>query len=244
MTSTFQSLPIEKTLDEQRFIVAINIIKMLIERGVINGVSLAQEMIDIANLTNSSGNIDDIKNHSRNSNVEELARKLVDSFKDDGSSQITVDNPQPNDSKVYKIVYLFDQKITTTAKTSVIGDYLYKNTSEHKIIIVDSIQNKTRLTIQKDFPMVEVFIRDEMMFCLVEHMYQPLFQLLSPAEAEKIMTEYQLKKREFPRMFFSDPISRYYKASIGQIFKIYRPSETSGVAVYYRIVIQDIALKK
>lgn len=242
MASTFQSIPIEKTYDEQRFIVAINIIKMLIERGVINGVSLTNEMKEISTLT--TGNIDDIKNHKRNSNVEELATKLLESFTDDGSSLITIDNPPPNDSKVYRIVYLFDQKITTTAKTSVIGDYLYKNISEHKIIIVDSVQNKTRLTIQKDFPLTEVFTRDEMMFCLVEHMYQPLFQLLSPQEADKVMSEYQLKKREFPRIFFSDPISRYYKASIGQIFKIFRPSETSGFAIYYRIVIQDIAQKK
>lgn len=241
MASSFQSLPIEKTYEEQRYVVATNIVKMLIERGVLNGVSILDEMKDIESLT--IGAFDSIKKKERNGGVDELARTIIGNFKDDGTCSITVDNPAQGDSKIYKIIYLFDQKVTTIAKTSVIGEYIYKNTDEHKIIIVNSIQHKSRLLLQTDYPLVEVFTRDEMMFCLVEHRYQPLFQLLTPQEADEVIKDYQLKKREFPRVFFSEPVSRYYKASIGQVFKIYRPSETAGYSVYYRIVIQDIALK-
>ena len=56
-------------------------------------------------------------------------------------------------------------------------------------------------------------------------------------ESKEILDEYMSKKREFPKIYISDPISKYYNAKKFQIFKITRPSETSGLAPYYRIVV-------
>ena len=37
----------------------------------------------------------------------------------------------------------------------------------------------------------------------------------------------------------SDPISKYYNAQVGDIFRITRPSENSGLTNTYRLVINN-----
>jgi DNA-directed RNA polymerase I, II, and III subunit RPABC1 len=51
------------------------------------------------------------------------------------------------------------------------------------------------------------------------------------------MEEYLVKPKELPRIYVYDPIARYYYAKNGDIFRIERPSLTSGVAVVYRLVV-------
>lgn len=173
------------------------------------------------------------------SNLDAYVANVISSLKDDNTCDIIV-----SENITYKIILLVDQKISTVTKTSLIGDYLYKNPDLHKIIIVGEITPRARQTVQTNFPLIEIFLKKEMMFNIVEHMYVPKHILLSNDETGQILKEYGMQKREMPRILLSDPISRYYHAKIGQIFRIIRPSETSGYSVYYRIVSRDIMTKK
>jgi DNA-directed RNA polymerase I, II, and III subunit RPABC1 len=40
-----------------------------------------------------------------------------------------------------------------------------------------------------------------------------------------------------PKILGSDPVSKYFGARKGQVFKITRNSESSGKTVYYRVVV-------
>lgn len=209
-----QLLPVEISFDKQKNIVLENIAKMLIERGVIT--------------------------KDLNATISHIQTNL----KDDDTCILTIDSPRENDSQKYHIILLFDQKVTTVTKSSMMGDYIYKNPTEHKIIIVNDITSRARQTVQNNFPLVEIFLKKEMMFNIVESVYVPKHVLLSTEDANKVLSEYGLQKKDLPRIFISDPISRYYNASLGQIFRIIRPSETSGVSNYYRIVVRESAVKK
>ena len=79
---------------------------------------------------------------------------------------------------------------------------------------------------------------------LVNHIPVPKHELLSDADAKKLLEEYNAKKRELPKIFVSDPVSRYFAAKVGQIFKITRPSETSGIAPSHRLVIKGNILNQ
>jgi len=236
MASTFQSVSIEKTPEEQRLIMITNVVKMLMERGVLNGPRLKDSIHQ--NIINPLG--ENKKMGNRNEVAQQIAKKLIRNFRDDNTCIFPVDNPMSSDSKNYKLVLVLDQKIHSVTKSSVLADYFFKNESEHKIIIVNEINYRSKQSILSHFPLVEVFSQHELMFDIVEHIYVPVHDLLSKDETEKIREEYQLQKKDFPWVFISDPISRYYKASIGQVFRIYRASETSGLSIYYRMIIRDI----
>lgn len=209
-----QLLPIEISYEKQKTIILENIVKMLIERGVVT------------------------------KDYNSYISTVLSNLKDDDTCDITIDKPQSGDSSIYHIILLLDQKISTVTKTSMIGDYIYKTTTEHKIIIVNDITPRARQSIQNNFPLVEIFLKKEMMFNLIESIYVPKHIILSQEDANKVLSEYGLQKKDLPRIFVSDPVSRYYKASLGQIFRIIRPSETSGSSNYYRIVVRDSFVKK
>lgn len=207
--------PIEYNREGQKKFVFMNVIKMLAERGIV-----------------SKNNIDKI-----------VSDFTVNHFNDD-SYIIKVEDPNKGDSDEYKIHLLIDQKILSGTKTSPIGDYIYKNMTAHKIIVVGDITQRAQQSIQTNFPLVEIFLKKEMMINLVDHIYVPKHILLSYEESEKMMNDYDVQKKDIPRILLSDPVSRYYWAKIGQIFRIIRPSEMTGSSVYYRIVVRDVGTKK
>jgi DNA-directed RNA polymerase subunit H (RpoH/RPB5) len=215
MATIPQLLPIEINNEKQKFIIVENILKMLQERKLVKPTDFKQYVNDVYH-----------------------------SFNDDGICEISVNKQNPNDSNVYMLVLLLEQKITTVTKSSMIGEYLYKNTEKHKIIIVNEISQRAIQTIKDNHPIVEVFLKDVMMFNIIDSIYVPKHILLSSDEENTMLTEYDVMKKDLPRIFDTDPISKYYNAKIGQIFRIQRPSETTGYSNYYRIVVRKPVIKK
>ena len=82
------------------------------------------------------------------------------------------------------------------------------------------------------------------MMDIVSHVSVPKHELLSYEDAESVLGEYDTKKREMPKIFVTDPVAKYFNAQVGQIFRITRPSETSGLAPYYRLVIKGNIVDK
>lgn len=215
MSQLLNLTSIEIGTDKQKEEIIKNILKMLI----------AREYIDEKNL---------------NKYLNEILTQLTSSI----TCSFSIDHPNDKIGKSCILVLLLEQKISTTTKTSVIGDYLYKKKSDHEIIIVEEITPRAWQTIKHDFPFVEIFLKKEMMFNLIDSIYVPKHILLSHEESEQFMKEYDLRKPEGARIFLSDPVSRYYNAELDQVFRIERPSETSGVVNYYRLVVRDSSLGK
>jgi DNA-directed RNA polymerase I, II, and III subunit RPABC1 len=57
---------------------------------------------------------------------------------------------------------------------------------------------------------------------------------MSEEEVEETLKKYQLKSDQFPVILRNDPIAQYYGARPGEVFKITRPSKTSGSYFTYR----------
>ena len=215
MATIPQLLPIEINAEKQKMTVVGNLIKMLSERKLLQPKNLQQFIND-----------------------------TYYSFNDDGVCEIKVNKQSPTDSDIYVLVLLLEQKITTVTKTSIIGEYLFKNTSKHKIIVVNDVSQRALQTVKENHPMIEIFTKDVMMFNIIDSIYVPKHILLSPEDENKVLTEYDVMKKDLPRIFDTDPIARYYGAKIGQIFRIQRPSETTGYINYYRIVVRNPLIGK
>ena len=208
-----QLLPLEFTSEKKRKIVLENVIRMLTNRKLLD-----------------EKNLDD--------NIKKI--QSIDS--DDLVYTIKLDYPEiyyPNsDSTKNMYVKLLSQKVTGVSKSSNIGEFITIHKNHPKILVVTSITTTANDTIRNDYPFSEVFLEKDLMIDKVKHISVPHHELLSDEDTKKVLDEYLVKKREMPKMFVTDPIARYYNAKVGQIFKITRPSETSGLAPYHRLVVK------
>ena len=62
----------------------------------------------------------------------------------------------------------------------------------------------------------------------------PEHQLLNKEEKEELLSKFS--ENELSIILDIDMMSRYYKAQVGDIFKIIRPSIVSGNSIFYRKV--------
>lgn len=209
-----QLLPIEKNNELRRITILTNIVKMLTERGLLN-----------------------IQNQNQN------IKGLISLHPDDQTYKINLDNYEkiygPNNRTL--LIRLINQKITSISKTPAIIDLLNNFKTNPKIFVVININPKIRYQIQLDqinYPNTELFLEKELLLNIIDHVSQPKFILLSDDEAQEVLDSYHLKRKEMHKILVTDPISYYYNAKPGQVFRIIRPSETSVEAFTYRLVIR------
>ena len=207
-----QLLPLELNAEKRKKEVLTNIIKMLTNRKLLNA-----------------------------SNLNDNIKMILSQDSDDNIYKIKLDNPEiyyDKSIEPYFYIKLLNQKITGISKTSNIGDFIYSKKNTPKLIIVSGITNKTLMQLKLDFPNSEIFTEAELMIDLVSHVAVPKHEMLNEEETQIFLKDYLLKKREIPKIFISDPVSKYFNAKVGQVFRIIRPSEVAGQSIYYRIVIR------
>lgn len=133
-------------------------------------------------------------------------------------------------------IYLFLSNQTITGKSQILIDFINKYNKYHKIIIVENITDKAKDTLMKN-DYTEIFIENELMINLSEHIFSSQYIVLNSEEKEQLLKDYHLKKKELPKQHTSDPMSRYLFLKQGQIAKIIRNSQITAQSVYYRIII-------
>jgi len=90
------------------------------------------------------------------------------------------------------------------------------------------------------FDNMEFFLLEELVYDPTEHFLCPEFTLLTDEEAKKFLERNNLTYEDLPIISENDPISRYYGAKAGNIFKIKRTNmllETFSVGnITFRVV--------
>ena len=72
---------------------------------------------------------------------------------------------------------------------------------------------------------------------ILKHMLVPSHEVLSPGEKKDLLDKLNISKEQLPKIYSSDPVFKHIKAKIGDVIKITRESQTAGVTVYYRVVV-------
>lgn len=159
--------------------------------------------------------------------LDDARESIVD--KGDGTYIIKANN---GDGYAIKIVF---QRISATGKQSVVIDFFKEYAQYKKIIIARDFNNKIADYVAKNY--TQIFKEAALLSNIIDYRDQPKFELLSPSEMEKFKSEYNATDYTTKKMLRSDPISKYYALRKGDIIRIIRPSQTSGEAIDYRIVM-------
>lgn len=149
-----------------------------------------------------------------------------------------------NKTQIYFSIFK-ESKITKKELTNKIKDITEENdynnylflTSDTQILnYINEIKNKYNIDLQ-------IFTIENLQINILKHELQPKFILLSNEETASFLSKNKWKEKELPKIKLDDPISRYYNAKEGQIFKIIRKSmvgrnKTSSQGIFYRIVTE------
>ena len=84
---------------------------------------------------------------------------------------------------------------------------------------------------------MEVFLWRELVINVSHHSLVPEHVLLTKSEGVRVLSEINCTPLQLPKIFANDPQARYHGASVGDIFRINRRSETAGKTKCYRIVV-------
>ena len=204
-------LPIEKSNHEQINTTKTTIIKILVNRGLI-----------------------DLKNQ------EKYIKNLINNDNDDMEYIIPLDNESNYNSTIKnKRIYLkyFDYKIASINKNSPIGEFLIKYDKEYKFIVVQDINSKSENTIENSE--TEIFKFNNLQINIVDHDLVPAHIVLTKEEGQSVLDAYCAKKKDMILIRTTDPVAKYYNMKPGEIVKIIRPSVITCEAVSYRLVIKS-----
>lgn len=72
-----------------------------------------------------------------------------------------------------------------------------------------------------------------------KHVLVPEHEVINTREASKLLEEYHIEVEQLPRITTNDPMVKALNAKAGDIIKITRNSETAGVTLYYRYVVDE-----
>ncbi len=130
-----------------------------------------------------------------------------------------------------KIIY---HKITTIGKHSVISEFIKNYVQEKKIIVANDFSSKIY-----DFSIkngVQLFRECSMLEDIISYRDQPTFELLSPSEMAGVKSEYNVTNYTLNKVQKTDIIVKYFGLKKSDVYRIVRPSPTSGYSTAYRIV--------
>jgi DNA-directed RNA polymerase I, II, and III subunit RPABC1 len=160
--------------------------------------------------------------------IDDIYTKMINSLTDD-ELLFTLDN------KKYGIKFV-SAFLTTIKKEVSIENFLNKNSDTHKFIIINKLSDRAIKQIL-EYQSTEVFTMNELLIVIIDHDIVPLHILLTEDEKSKYFMEFNHHPRDMKKILTNDPIARFYGAKVGDLFKIIRPSITSGKEIDYRLVI-------
>ncbi len=75
-------------------------------------------------------------------------------------------------------------------------------------------------------------------FSLLDHNSVPKHEILQEDKIKSLLDKYQIEIGQLPKIKKSDPVIKELGASVGDVTKITRNSQTAGESLYYRLVIE------
>lgn len=166
-------------------------------------------------------------------------RKLIDDVEsvytqiyEDINNKASIEFKLNNDTKCS--IYIINAKVSSIVQGTPLDEYLSNNLDIHKIIIIKDPAKKAVKQIINDYKNAEIFFEHELLEDIPSKVFIPEHILLDENEKTELLDKFN--HGDLSTIYNTDIMARYYNAKIGDIFRIIRPSITSGNSIFYRRV--------
>ena len=198
--------------------------------------------------------IDNIKSmlQDRGDNIDEFVEHEVDIDREEfyNDKNITEFHTS-NTTIIFALTKKLRRTILEEIKNASKGDtesFIQKFNKKNNFIIVisdDTVSspivqqlNTFDKILQKIGGSLQYFHIKNLLFDPTKHKLVPKHTKLTPEEISTVMEKYLIKgKNQFPYIFHSDPIARWMGLKQGDVVKIDRYNENSGISYYYRVCV-------
>ena len=182
---------------------------------------------------------------------ENFSIKEIDSMLGGNPTKISSDlNPLDiyldNKDKKIMVKFIVNQKLRINNLTNLVEDMIKKKTTplaENDTLIIithDKVTNEIfdeflETIYQKHNIFIQLFWIDTLMVDITKHKLVPNHSIILADEKEDLLKKYNLiSYSQLPIIMKNDPVAKYHGGKRGDVFKIYRPSETAGEYITYR----------
>lgn len=193
--------------------------------------------------------IDNIKQmlKDRNDNIDEFEEHEVDIDREEFYNNI-IEFHTSNTTIVFALTKGLRKTILSELNDEDISKFIKKYNNKLNIVLIFNNDNistpylqvigKFDKQLQKKGGSLQYFQMKNLMFNPTKHVLVPKHTKLTPEEITEVMNKYSIKgKIQMPFILRTDIIAKWLGLKQGDVVKIERFNENSGVSYYYRVCV-------
>ena len=138
-----------------------------------------------------------------------------------------------------RIVYYLTHKFKWSELKKMFDDQPSRTPTLTILVVMDKITQNNLKQLHELGIELQIFLLNELQFNITKHVLVPKHELIKdPEEKKRILETYSLKSiHQLPIILRHDPMAKWLNLKSGDIVRITRPSQTSGVYVSYRCCV-------
>lgn len=129
-------------------------------------------------------------------------------------------------------------KLSSLSKSNDIRNYLNNNSRKKNILVFMKVENtSSKDKLLREYIDCEIFEESDFLMDKASHWFVPHHEIFN-GNKEELYEEYNLSDETISKILTTDPMVRYYNAKEGDIMRIIRSSDESGLSIIYRLVVK------
>lgn len=138
------------------------------------------------------------------------------------------------------IHFTSEDKLSKKALESLVHEYEAQGVSSVILVTFSKLNPACKALLKGIKLNFEHFMVEELQFNPTKHVLVPKHRIMSQSESQELVKKLRCEKSNLPTILTTDIISRYLGAQSGDLVEIVRSSQTTGTALYYRVVREPV----
>lgn len=139
-------------------------------------------------------------------------------------------------NETLKVYFITSAKVGIKQINDIIKDIEENEINKAIVVHSGSLSSFGKQAIQ-DTNNIEIFNAENLYFNITHHHLVPKHEIVSNETKKELLKIYRIQEQNLPQIKVTDPVSMYYGAKQGQLFKITRSNEYDGSSITYRLCV-------